>query len=183
MLTFVGYDSAKQAFFAIVFAVLATVSLLGCSSSPDDLAIARWELEGPASATLDLPTHLDAYLTSRPATYTLSANVTLPEDLREGELTFAIPLLPSLASLRVNGVPAIPLDDVLSDRYRSRGPLAWHVPHLPSASRTLRLELTVENTWAQSGWIDSVPHLSAGAHGDPWYVFIRSWNDFAAICA
>ena len=176
-------NRARPALAALALAVVLALWALGCGGSPGDIAIPEWQMVAPASAKVLLPAHLDRYLTERPASYTLSAVVAVPADAGDGDLTFSIPLLPSLASLRVNGVEAIPLEDVLSNRYRSRGPLAWHIPRFASRPSTLHLELTVENTWSQSGWIDSVPHLSAGAHGAPWYVFVRNWNDVAAVCA
>ncbi len=175
-----------MAIVAAVFGVFALLFVSGCARVDGGLAVARWQLsrsQVEAPQTIDLPAHIERYLPDRPLTYTLVADVPLPPDLQGRDLTLALSDLQALATLRVNGVVVARLEDVVSERYRSRGPIAWRIPALVTASPSLSLELTVDNTWTQSAWIDSVPCLSASAHGDRWYLFVRGWNDVTCIGA
>jgi serine/threonine protein kinase len=164
-------------------ALLVLLVLAGCAPAPGDLEIARWSMVAPAAATIDLPAHVDRLLEGRPPSYTLTATVHLPPQLSNRDLLFSFADLPTLATLRVNGTVAIRNEDVLSERYRGRGPIAWHVLAASTAPGTLTFELTIDNTWVQSAWIESAPRLSARPRGDPWYVFVRSWNDGATVGA
>jgi serine/threonine protein kinase len=164
-------------------ALFALLVVTGCAPAPGDLAITRWSMLSPAPATIDLPAHIERLLADRPATYTLAASVPLTPELTNHDLVFSFADLPTLATLRVNGALALRNEDVLSERYRGRGPIAWHVPASATTTGSLALELTVDNTWVQSAWIETAPRLSARPHGDPWYVFVRSWNDGATVGA
>ena len=170
---------------AAIVALVLFLSLLNGCAPVDGVAIARWRLDLPSTSagTIDLPAHIERLLPGNPATYTLVADVALTPDLENHDLTLALSDLQALATLRVNGIVTARLEDVISERYRSRGPIAWRIPASVAASPSLSLELTVDNTWTQSAWIDSVPHLSSSTHGDSWYRFVRGWNDVTAIGA
>jgi serine/threonine protein kinase len=149
------------------------------------LLVAAWTLDGagiPARPVV-LPAHLDAALASRPASYRLRADVTLPPSMRGPGLSLVVPYLPAGSiALRVNGRDAELVSAPWRHGYRSEGTFAWDLPAESTGAGSLRLELEVAHTWTQSGWIDAVPRLVRSGEGDLHLSLVRTVNGVAAAC-
>jgi hypothetical protein len=138
---------------------------LGCARSGESVQeIRTWTLN--ASRAITLPAHLDAMLPREDSRYALRAHVAIDADLRGRDLVLALPSLPGIVSLRVNGVEAFAINPSTHDEYRSRGPHAWRIDHALTGGDAIDLELDVMHTWPMSGWIEGVPRLSATPAGD-----------------
>ena len=161
------------------------LALGGCSGD-DAVSVAQWTLQ-PAGAGPGLPVTLPAHLPDlaadggRPGAYRLSTEVALPASMRGQALTLVIDKLPALAVLRAAGEVAAPLDRDHRNQYRVAGPQRWRVPAAASDTGRLRLELELTNTWAQSGWLDTVPKVSATTDGDRRSLALYEWNRTTAV--
>lgn len=152
--------------------------LAGCGGSEDVLRLPQWTLVGPTGErdSISLPAHYDERLPDEPSTYRLITRVDVPPTWRGETLTLAIPYLPALADLRVNGELRPPLDHGRLEDYRAVGPHRWNVPPELSDAEVLRLELEVEHRWTQAAWFDSVPRLSPTTRGDVAFLRARALN-------
>ncbi len=157
-------------FFALL--TLACVACIGCARTSDEAqSLDVWTLDGQ-------PVHLPVHLGSRvegQAAYTLHARVQ-----PRSPLTLSIGWLPATVSLRVDGRAVPPLDNPLSDRFRSAGPHRWRIPDELAARPELDLELRVENTWTQASWLDSVPRLSRTVGGDRAFLTVAAFDQAIA---
>ena len=79
--------------------------------------------------------------------------------------------------MRVDGEEASALDASVLHRYRKSGNHSWRIPASQSARGALSLELEIPHTWAQSGWIHTVPRVSATVAGDSYFLFVRGFNE------
>jgi serine/threonine-protein kinase len=171
-----------------VIVVLALGSLLGCTSE-STLVLRSWQLDvageaGASSAQVTLPVHLDDRLPAQRSRYALRTSVALPPALQGRALTLAIPHLDAPCTLLANGRPMAPLDVGTTQEYRGQGHPRWTIPaELSAAAPTLDLELDVEHTWTQSGWLDTPPRLSATPEGDSAYLAATQTTDRCAIGA
>jgi hypothetical protein len=170
----------------LVLVAGAVLLLAGCANDPV-LAIPTWMLDAPGvSSSITIPVHLGdrfSEFNGRPTRYTLRAHVALTDDLRGRELTLAIPQLFAITTLQVDGHPLDALDTEDVDRYRSIGPHRWRIPAAMTARGEIELALAVDHTWTQSGWLDTVPRLSATPRGDRSFLFIRAFNATTAFAA
>ena len=157
--------------------------ILAPACAPESVVyIDGWRLDvgdGSGENVLRLPTHLTAVLPDKPSRYWLRAEVILPEEMRHRTLTLAIPHLMARASLRVGKHEVPELGESLWEGYRGEGPHRWRIA--PSDETRLKLELQVEHRWTLSGWIDSVPRLSATSRGDRNFRTISLFNYWSGI--
>jgi predicted Ser/Thr protein kinase len=168
----------KLALLTLLFAALAL--LLGCSQAPGGSAVLplpHWTLQSKlGTSEVTVPAHFEDELPPGHITYTLSTHVELPPDLRDRPLTLAIGHMPAITHLRVAGRDAVAIDPSTLDRYRSQGAHAWRVEREETRAGSVDLELSVDRTWAQAAWVNTVPTLSATPGGPPLYLFVYQWN-------
>ena len=159
--------------------------LLGCDAGPGQ-DLTEW------SASLDqqaidhpvhLPTHLPLYRDDgeRPESYRLRRSVEIPAAWRGKPLTLSFVKLPALARLSVDGAQVERLDQGREGSYRADFPRRWRITAEQSGKASLDLELDLANTWAQSGWLDSVPRLSPTRDGGAGFRNINDWNRISSI--
>jgi serine/threonine protein kinase len=169
--------------------LLATLVLLtmGCSDRTDGIfALPRWSAELPGRhepLDVTLPAHLDAFLPRGPAEYVLRTAVDVPAEMRGLPLTLAIAHMPAVATLKVDGNQAVPIDASTFDSYRSSGPLRWRIPEDASRDGHLDLELHVSHRFVRSAWIDSVPELTTHPLGGARLAAVQAFNTTAATGA
>jgi serine/threonine-protein kinase len=166
--------------------LLGACLLVGCARPASYLPLDQWELEPPSGApptTVTLPAHLDGLLPEAASRYTLRRRVVLPPEYDGRPLVLAIPHLAASASLTVDGEPLADAGASMLDRYRAKGAHAWQIPARQSARGELSLALTIDHRWAPSGWLDTVPRLSAGERGDAGFQSIRAFNETTALAA
>ena len=133
---------------------------------------------------MTLPAHLDAFLPRGPAEYVLRTTVEVPPAMRGRPLTLAIPHMPAVATLKVDGAnQAVPIEASPFDSYRSSGPLRWRIPEDASKDGRLGLELHVSHRFVRSAWIDSVPELTTHPLGGAGLAAVHTFNVTAAIGA
>ncbi len=181
--------ASLAALAALVAAILAAI--VGCGAPPqradaEVVSIAKWTLEirGRPIEVVTLPAHFEDKLVERSgvraAEYTLHASVGVPREMRGRDLTFAIPMLASRARMVVDDHRIYALDAQTLDGYREAGPQRFRIPAERSDTEALDLEIVVTNSWSASGWIDSVPRLSATLDGDEAFNLVRVVNRVSA---
>ncbi|HJZ88629.1 MAG TPA: protein kinase [Polyangia bacterium] len=167
------------------WAALSFLLALPACRDEQVIVLDRWRVQledSPAERPVKLPVHLDE-LPSHPSRYFLRTEVTLPTQMQNGPITLAVPHLPGLVSLRVDGQEVPALDNRWWDRYRSSGPHRWRLPPAVAAGLPTRLELAVESHWTLAGWIDSVPRVSATRFGDRRFLWLTTYNQWMAAAA
>ena len=166
----------------VVLLLLAVVLLAACGGGTErSLMLASWTLEANGLTTpLSLPAHYDSLLGDHPMRYTLRTRAELPPEMQGRDLALTIPYFAALVSLQVDGVEAQDLDAAQLDRYRGTGAHRFVIPAGATRRGELALELTVEHTWTQSGWLDTVPRVSPGRAGDSGYVFVKLFDQGSA---
>ena len=166
----------------VVLLLLAVVLLAACGGGTErPLMLASWTLEANGLTTpLSLPAHYDALLGDHPMRYTLRTRAELPPEMQGRDLALTIPYFAALVALQVDGVEAQDLDAAQLDRYRGTGAHRFVIPAGATRRRELALELTVEHTWTQSAWLDTVPRVSPGRAGDSGYVFVKLFDQGSA---
>jgi serine/threonine protein kinase len=148
--------------------------------------VARWSAELPGrSDPLDvtLPVHLDKQLPRSPVDYVLRTTVELPPDMRGRALTLAVPHMPALATLHVDGGVAVPIGESELDVYRATAPHRWNIPEEASRDGKVRLELRVQHRMSRSAWFDAVPVLTTDPRGGAWIGGVNAFNMAAAAGA
>ena len=145
------------------------------------MSLASWTLEAPGlSKPLELPGHFDRELGDVETRYALRTEVVLPPDLRGKPLALTIPYFVGIVSLRVDGRDMPDLDAGTLDRFRSAGQHRFLIPAADTRDGKLALRMTVEHTWTQSAWLDTVPRLSTDPAGDAGYVFVKLFDQGSA---
>ena len=148
--------------------------------------MSKWTAELPGrAAPLDvtLPAHLDTLLPHRPVEYVLRSTVEVPAELRGQSLTLAIAHMPAIATLKVDGSEAVPIDASSLDAYRASGPLRWRIPEDASKDGHFALELRVQHRFVRSAWIDSVPEITTHPLGGAHIAAVHAFNTVAATGA
>lgn len=171
---------------ALVLLALALSTLVAACSADDGIAVTHWRLfvdGGAQGIDVALPAHLDRELPEKKARYELRARVDVPASMRGRALTLAIPAVWARCSLDVDGAPMSALDADASEGYRGNGHPRWSIPADRVHDGAIDLTLVVEHAWTQSGWIDTVPRLSATPAGDARYLAIRTFQAVSAIGA
>jgi serine/threonine-protein kinase len=163
---------------------IALALAAGCGGEPS-IRVAHWTLRTAdgASHALSLPTRVDGLLERRGDAFYLDTELALPPALRDRPLTLAIPRLPSLVELEVDGEAIEPATTELLRLYRSPGHHRWRIPAALTRAGALTLRLTVRDTWFQSSWLGSTPRLGADRDGDAWYRFVTAFNTATAAGA
>jgi serine/threonine protein kinase len=163
------------------------LAMLGCGdASEQPFCVPKWSAELPGRhEPLDvvLPAHLDSLLPRGPAEYVLRTTVEVPEAMRGTALTLAIAHMPAMATLRVDGSAAVPVEASTIDSYRASGPLRWRIPEDASKDGRLDLELHVSHRFVRSAWIDSVPELTTHPLGGSRLAAVHAFNTVAATGA
>jgi serine/threonine protein kinase len=176
----------RRVFSLLLMAVVVMVTM-GCGGRTDGVfALPRWSAELPGRhepLDVTLPAHLDAFLPRGPAEYVLRTSVDVPPAMRGLPLTLAIAHMPAVATLKVDGNQAVPVDASTFDSYRSAGPLRWRIPEEASRDGRLDLELHVSHRFVRSAWIDSVPELTTHPLGGAGLAAVQSFNTTSAIGA
>ncbi|MDB4943699.1 MAG: hypothetical protein JWP97_3233 [Labilithrix sp.] len=175
----------------LVLGLACIVLAAGCTDRASagpvrELAVPAWTSELPGRAAplgVTLPIHLDALLPRSPVAYTLRARVEVPEDMRGLPLTLVVPHLWALATLRVDGNLATPIDAGSLDRYRASNPHRWRVTEDASRDGHLDLELVIAHRFVQSAWIDGAPVLTTDLRGGARLEIIHQIVVAAAIGA
>ncbi len=176
-----GGTTRKLAALAVLAALAA---LVGCH---DDraMAVPDWTLitADGRSHDITLPTRVERFVGARGRSFELRTTVAVPTELRAGAITLAIPRLPALATLEVNGQRVESTTTELLVGYRSPGNLRWRIPGSLVEGGEVRLRLVVEDTWFQSTWLGATPRISAHRDGDRWYRFVTAFNTATAAIA
>jgi serine/threonine-protein kinase len=158
---------------------VALAACAGRSAPEETIPIARWTAELPRSAgpaDVTLPAHFDGRLPRSPSSYVLRAEVDVPEPMRARPLTLAIRDLPAIATLKADGVEALPIDASTLDSYRATAPHRWRIPAEASKDGKLTLELVVLHRSARSAWIDGVPELTTHPRGGAGLSAVHAFN-------
>lgn len=162
---------------AVVLTFLIAVAV-GCAGGEDVVEVGTWQLavEGVPRGEVHAPSALD--LPARATSYTLTAQVDVPQSMRGKDLTLAITYLCAKAQLFVNGVAAESLDDrtasnfgVISKRWRVHA-------DAPSIVLELRADVAVHGRI-----LYEPPRLSATPRGDAVFVGVRLFNDISSWIA
>jgi serine/threonine-protein kinase len=165
----------------LILLLLGLVLLAGCGGSGHSLLLPAWTLDAGGAATpLSLPAHFDAQLGDHPGRYALRTHVELPAELRGRDLALTIPYFAALVSLRANGAESLDLEAGVMERYRGDGPHRFIIPAAATRDGQLDLEMMVDHRWTQSGWLDTVPRLSAGHEGDRGFVLVKLFDRSSA---
>jgi serine/threonine-protein kinase len=161
------------------------VLLTGCSGGgATELVLRDWTLTGPGTtAQVTLPTHVGNALPKSRAHYFLRRTVTLGPALRGHDLVLVIPRLLAHVTLRVDGHQEVELEPDDARSFRGQGPHAFRIPASTTSKDALALEIDVDHTWTQSGWVDTVPRLTTAPDGGAAFVWQWRFNDFAAWTA
>ncbi|MBS2016998.1 MAG: protein kinase [Deltaproteobacteria bacterium] len=180
------HEGLRHGALALVLLPLA----LGCSGpggpSEHDVRIPSWSGEMPGRAApvaITLPVHLDAYLPRSATEYVLRTTVDVPSNMRGKPLTLALPHAPAMATLRVDGTEAVPLEESPLDAYRASAPHRWRIPEPASHDGKIELELHVSHRFTRSGWFDAVPVLTTHPLGGARLTAVHAFNTIAAIGA
>jgi serine/threonine-protein kinase len=170
---------------AALAVALSALFLAGCGESRGHVVeVKDWTLDSPlGSWPVTLPAHLNGHLPAGRSAYTLRAKVPLPDDFRDRPLTLAMAHLPAIVALRVDGHEAVALDTSAFDGYRNSGPHRWRIAVADSSRAEIDLELVVQHTWTQSGWIEWSPRLSATPAGDALFLTVSAFNEATAMVA
>ena len=158
----------------------------GRAGPPRQTTIRTWTAELPGRhepIELTLPAHLDSLLPRAPGEYVLRTRVDVPADMRGLSLTLAVAHMPALATLRVDGSEAAPVDAGTLDRYRASAPHRWRIPEEASKDGTLDLEMHVSHQFVHSAWIDSSAILTTDPRGGPALAAVYDFNTVVAIGA
>lgn len=178
---------APSALFALVSLLFLALATLGCSSGEErSVPITSWTADLPAGQpplAVTLPAHLDPLLPRGPAEYVLRAKVDVPAEMRGVPLTLAVAHMPAMASLKVDGNQAVPVDASTLDTYRASGPNRWRVPEDASNDGRLDLELRVSHRFVRSAWFDAAPVLTTHAAGGARLAAVHAFNTVAATGA
>lgn len=150
--------------------ILIALALAACSRGVE---LRDWTLAPLAggSQRVVLPAHLPR---SGPA-FVLQREVDLPPQWRGQRLTLAFDELAAPATLTVGGAEAQPLSERHAT-YRVGGSQLFRISAAQSQAGRLQLELTLANTWTQSGWLEVAPRLSATEAGDEASRALQGWN-------
>jgi hypothetical protein len=179
----------RQSLSWLACALVAVFVATGCTPEPGTLYVPTWTLvvRGRDDEAVALPAHVTEKLFdetgTRVSTYALVARVAIPPELRGRELTFAVPTLATRAALFVDGHPAVPHTLPSFAGYREPGARAWHILPDDSDTALLDVSLQVDDTWMASGWLDTVPRISATLDGDPWTIVVDRVNRGSAAVA
>ena len=176
---------------ALTLLLAMVLGTAGCtnrrsSASERQTAISTWTAELPGGREpiqVTLPVHLDALLPRTPGEYVLRTRVDVPEDMRGRPLTLAVAHMPGLATLRVDGSEAVPIDASTLDRYRVSSPHRWRIPEDASNDGHLHLEMRVSHRFVRSAWIDSAAVLTTDPLGGSAIATVHEFNTVAAIGA
>lgn len=150
------------------------------------MRIPTWVADLPGRTeplVVTLPVHLDGYLPRAPTDYVLRTTVDVPADMRGQTLTLAVPHAPAIATLRVDGAEAVPVEESPLDGYRAAAPHRWRVPEAASRDGKVDLELHIRHRFTRSGWLDAVPVLTTHPWGGARLTAVHAFNTIAAIGA
>lgn len=171
--------------FRLFLTVAPALCGLGCADDRT-LPISSWELTPPDSAQpihIELPAHVDDRLPKQSCRYSLAAEVMLPPAWQGKALTFAVPHLRAHSELRINGQQMVLLNASAAEAEQGSMHPRWRIPAELTKSPELRLELGIEHSWTQSGWLDSIPRISPAPLGDQRYLFSSLFNEVSALVA
>jgi len=173
----------------LVLALTLVVACLGCGGTREPEQVVRiptWSAQLPGRTeplVVTLPAHLDGYLPRTPTEYVLRTVVEVPEDMRGRPLTLALPHTPAVATLRVDGAAAVPVEESPLDAYRASAPHRWRVPEDASSDGRIELALTIRHRFTRSGWIDAVPTLTTHPRGGARLTAVHAFDSITAIAA
>ncbi|HEY5243626.1 MAG TPA: serine/threonine-protein kinase [Polyangiaceae bacterium] len=155
--------------------LLVCASALGCARDPA-VPLTQWRLVLADEATRDvlLPARLP--LPDRPVRYLLRADVVVPEAMRGAPVSVAIADTLARATLRVDGLPALPCLPSRMERYRSNGSLCWHFV-APSGAAAVRLEIEADHTTPLTALFDTAPQLVAASDGGASFQRVVRFDD------
>jgi serine/threonine protein kinase len=178
---------ASGQLLSLLLLTVVFLSTTGCESAPEHVfPVPKWSAELPGrTEPLDvtLPTHLDGLLPRGPARYVMRARVDVPSDMRGVPLTLAVEHMPAVATLRVDGNEAVPVEASTVDSYRASGPQRWRIPEEASKDGVLALELHVSHRFVRSAWVDSAPVLTTHPLGGAHLGAVHAFNTVAATGA
>jgi serine/threonine protein kinase len=185
-----AYLASRRGAGRLLSLLLLTVVFLsatGCENASErGFPVPKWsaELPGrPEPLDVTLPTHLDGLLPRGPARYVMRARIDVPSDMRGLPLTLAVAHMPAVATLKVDGNEAVPVDASTLDSYRASGPQRWRIPEEASKDGVLDLELHVSHRFVRSAWIDSAPVLTTHPLGGAHLGAVHAFNTVAATGA
>ncbi len=153
----------------------------GCTAETDteSLVVSEWSLtSAPDSKPVDvvLPSYLGARIPPDEPTFSLLANVSIPEKWRGKDLSLSFRDLPGLVTLTVDGKNVLPsivgITENHDSAYRRNGPQLFRIEPFHTGGvkaftgvKALRLELTLKRSWPQAVYFPAAPRLSLGGFG------------------
>jgi serine/threonine-protein kinase len=148
----------------------------GCFEQVPFRELADWEIEIDGQRSpLHLPTNIEM-LRDRPAVYTMRTHVELEPSWRGHEVTFGVPIMRTLMTLRVNGHPVQYLDEPLFDSLRRMSAHRFRIDAAATATDALDLELTIDHRIPESVSWGVAPRLALGSWGDARMRWVNAWN-------
>ncbi len=175
---------AFRRFAGLWIALAIAAALCGCQGGETVEIVTAWTLTTPTvvDKSVVLPAHFDDDLPHGPSRYALRARVTLAPELRGRTISLSIPHFAALTELSVDGHPIASMTRKSWETYRGRFH-AWRIPAELTQSDAINLVLTVEHTWAQSAWLDTVPRLSSNPDGDAMFRVVRDFIEVSSVIA
>ncbi|MCB9604621.1 MAG: serine/threonine protein kinase [Sandaracinus sp.] len=146
----------------------------GCGAG-DLRELTSWELrvDGHAARAVELPARLDVdESTSR---YVLETTIDVPAEALE----LILPAPPAPASVRADGLPALPRHEV-TQGLRAFSAQRFVLPEEATRDGRVRLEVEVTNGWSQASWWTVTPSLAPQGTVDPRLRRAEWVNDDAA---
>jgi hypothetical protein len=154
-------------------AILALVA--GCANEPH-VSLDTFDLRvGDRTTQVHLPGTVDREWLGHPASFVLTAHVVLPVWLHNRDAAVIVPGLLGFDGMRIDGVPAQPLDDDFTTS-ATVIPHAFTIPAAQTAKGYVDLELHFAYVSITAGHFMSAPRIAAGARGDGRYQWTRAIN-------
>ena len=156
--------------------------IAGCAES-EPVSLRSWTFvpEGAPPRALELPAHVDRELTPSPQTYNLRTRVELPPSMRGRPIALVIPHLSANVTLRADGRPSAPRGLDSTGEYRVERPHLFWIPSEQTLTPRLELDLEVRHEWVQSGWLDTVPYLTAARGGGIRYAITHAVDQYGSL--
>lgn len=156
--------------------------LIGCGGE-DPVELRPWTLvaAGAPDVPVVLPERIDSRLPAGERRFELRTRVDIPERWRGKPLTLAIPYLESPTTLFIDGAVAAPLSFGILLGHPSQSAHAFRIDERASRSAVVSLTLIVDRQSPRSGWLGTIPRLSATPFGDRRFLVVHTVNGPAAF--
>ena len=167
---------ARAAVVLTVFGLFAG----GCFDAVPYRDLSEWELELDGQRMpVHLPSTLEA-LNERAGHYTLRTRVVLDPSWRGQPVTFGVPIMRALMTLRANGQAVEYLDEPVFDSLRRMSAHRFRIDGALTKSGVLDLEVAMDHRLPESVAWNVAPRLALGPWGDARVRWVHAWNSGTA---